>query len=93
MWTGSIEDFGCDARGGPWLECWECAGEFRYLHEASEHERISGHAVCDPKERIAEHSLRVRRPCRSPRPARATGHCTPADQAGSRDVAALTPTE
>ena len=55
MWTGSIEDFGNDARGGPWLECWVCAARCA-TYEALEHEEKTGHAVCEPKEHLAEHS-------------------------------------
>ena len=28
----------------------------RYFHEAREHEEATDHAVCEPKERLAEHS-------------------------------------
>ena len=53
---GSIDDFGGALEGPPRLECWECSAEFRYFHEALEHEEKAGHAVCEPKEHLAEHS-------------------------------------
>jgi len=28
----------------------------RYSHEALEHEEATGHGVCEPRERLAEHS-------------------------------------
>ena len=53
---GSIDDFGGAHEGPPPLECWECSAEFRVFHEAVEHEEAAGHGVCEPKERLAEHS-------------------------------------
>jgi hypothetical protein len=53
---GSIDDFGGALEGPPPLKCWECPTEFRYFHEALEHEETTDHAVCEPKERLAEHS-------------------------------------
>ncbi len=53
---GSIDDFGGALEGPPRLECWECSAEFRYFHEALEHEEATGHVVCEPKDGLAEHS-------------------------------------
>ena len=56
MWTGSTRTLVAEGRGGPWLDCWECPPEFRYFHEAMEHEEKIGHAVCGPKDRLAADS-------------------------------------
>ena len=53
---GSLDDFGGRVEGPPPPECWECPPECRFFHEAVEDEQETGHAVCEPKERLAEHA-------------------------------------